>query len=94
MESLFKYQSRLYNVERNNYVNHRGMKMRWNNKTFPSLNDINGKPGPYGRKGVIRYYHYRSYPILGPEIVETKIFICSFHACTKILSLSWDSTIK
>ena len=68
--------------------------MRWNNKMFPSLNDINGTPVPYGSKGVIRYYHYRSYPILGPEIVETIRITCSCHACTTILSLSWDYTIK
>ena len=61
---------------------------------FPSLNHINGKPYPYGRKGVIRHYNYRSYPILGPEFVETKRITCSCHDCTTILSLTWDSTIK
>ena len=40
-EPLFKYQSRIYNVQRSSDVNHRGMKMRQNNKTFPSLNAIN-----------------------------------------------------
>ena len=68
--------------------------MQWNNKMFPSLNAINGKPDPYESKGVIRHYHYRSYPILGPEIVETRIITCSVHACTTILYLSWYSTIK
>ena len=33
-ESAFKYQSGLYNVQRNSDVNHRGMKIRWNKKTF------------------------------------------------------------
>ena len=42
-ESLFKYQSSIYNVQKNSDVNHRGMKIRRNNKLFPSLNLINGK---------------------------------------------------
>ena len=41
--SLFKYQSRFYIVQRNNYSNHRGMTFIWNNKLFPSLNVIHGK---------------------------------------------------
>ena len=53
-ESLFKYQSRIYNFLKNSGVNHRGMKMRWNNKNFTSLNFINGKTSPYGSKGVIK----------------------------------------
>ena len=57
-ESLFKYQSRIYNVQRKYDVNHRGMKMRWNNKNFQSLNVINGKMLPYGSKGIIRHYNY------------------------------------
>ena len=35
IESLFKYQSRIYNVQSNYDVNHRCMKMRCNNKLFP-----------------------------------------------------------
>ena len=42
-ESLFKYKSHIYNVQRKSDVNHRCMKMIWNNKLFPSLNVINGK---------------------------------------------------
>ena len=57
-ESLFKYQSRFYNVQRKNYVKHRGMKMQWNNKLFPSLNVINGKPSPYGRKVILIHNNY------------------------------------
>ena len=68
--------------------------MRCNNKMFPSLKFINGKPDPYGCKGVIRYNHNRSYPRLDPEIVETRIITCSFHTCTIILYISWYSTIK
>ena len=44
--------------------------MIWNNKTFPSLNVIKVKILPYGIKGVLRHYYYRSYPKLGPGIVE------------------------
>ena len=43
----FKYQTHIYNVQRNSDVDHRGMKMRWNNILFPSLNVINGKKLPY-----------------------------------------------
>ena len=35
IESLLKYQSRIYNVQRNSDVNPRGMKIIWNNKLFP-----------------------------------------------------------
>ena len=35
IESQFKYQSLLYNVQKNFDVDHRGKKMRWNNKLFP-----------------------------------------------------------
>ena len=79
-ESLFKYQSHFYNVQRNNNVKHRGMKMRRNNKLFPSLNAISGKPAPYGIKGVIIHYHYRLDPKLGPVIVSIIIIPCSCHA--------------
>ena len=70
--SIFKHQSRFYNVQSNKDVKHRGTKMRWNNKLFPSLNVINGKPTPYRRKGIIRHYHYRSDPKLGPGIVSIR----------------------
>ena len=33
-ESLFKYQSHVYNIQRNSDVNYRGTKMWWNNKHF------------------------------------------------------------
>ena len=46
--------------------------MRCNNKRFPSLNVINGKKLPYGSKGNLRQYHYRSDPKLGPGIVEIR----------------------
>ena len=57
-ESLFKYQSRLNNVQRNDDVNHIGIKLRWNNKIFPLLNVINRKSAPYVIKGVLRHYNY------------------------------------
>ena len=50
-ESLFKYQSHLYNVQRNDDVKYRGMKLLWNNRLFPLLNIINGKISPYGSRG-------------------------------------------
>ena len=46
LESLFKYKSRIYNVQGNYDVNHKGIKMIWSNKSFPSLNVINGKISP------------------------------------------------
>ena len=58
-ESLFKYQSRIYNVQSKYDVDHRGMKMRWNKKRFPQLNVINGKTSLYVSKGILRHYHYR-----------------------------------
>ena len=73
IESLFKYQSRIYNIERNSDVNHRGMKMRCNNKRFPSLHFINSKTSPYGSKIVLRHNHYPSYPKLCPGIVAIVI---------------------
>ena len=94
IRSQFKYQSRIYNVQNNSDVNHRGMKIIWNNKLFSSLNVINGKTSPYASKGVLRNYHYRYYPKLGPGIVVIRIIPCSCHACTTILSLSWDYKIK
>ena len=87
----FKYQSLIYNVQRNSDVNHRGMKMIWNNKIFPSLNVINGKTLPYAIKGILRHYHYRSDTKLGPGIFVIRRIPCSFHDCTNILSLYWDS---
>ena len=64
-ESLFKYQSRIYNVKRNSYVTHRGMKMNWNNRLSPSLNVIK----PYVSKGLLRNYNNRSDTRLGPGII-------------------------
>ena len=57
-ESLFKYQSRIYNVQRKSDVNHTGMKMKWKNILFPSLNVINGKSSTYGSKSILIHYHY------------------------------------
>ena len=94
IESLFNYQSDIYNVQRKSDVNHRGMKMIWNNKRFPSLNVINGKTSPYISKGILRHYHYRSDPKLGLEIVAIIRIPCNCHACTNILSLSCYSKIK
>ena len=51
--------------------------MQCNNKLFPSLNVINGKSSPYGSKGILRNYHYRSDPKLGPGIVAIIIVPCS-----------------
>ena len=42
-ESLFKYQSRFYNVQINDDVKHRVMKLRQKNRIFPSLNLIDEK---------------------------------------------------
>ena len=92
--SQFKYQSLIYNVQRNSYANQRGMKMRRKDKLFPSLNVLNGKTLPYASKGILRNYHYQSDPKLGPGIVAIRIIPCSFHDCTTILSLSWDSKTK
>ena len=61
-QSQLKYQSSIYNVKSNSDVNHRGMKMIWNNNIFTSLNVINGKKSPYGSKGILRHYHYQSDP--------------------------------
>ena len=61
-ESLFKYQSRVYNVQSSSDVDHRGMKIQWNNKLFSSLNDINGKVSPCGSKGILKHHPYRSDP--------------------------------
>ena len=73
--SLRNHQSRIYNVQRNYGVNHIGMKMKWNNKRFTSLNVINGKSYTYG---VLRNYHYRSDPKLGLGIVSTRIIYILF----------------
>ena len=88
IESLLKFQSLIYNVQIKSDVDHRGMKMRWNNKLFPSLNDIKGGISQYGIKGIIRQYHYRSDPKLGPGIVEIIMIPLSCHSCTTILTLS------
>ena len=70
------------------------MKMRCNNKLFPSLNVINGKTLPYASKGILRHYYYRSDPKLGLGVVSIIRIPCSCHACTDILSLSCNSEIK
>ena len=61
-----------------------------NNKLFPSLNVIIGKTYPYGTKGILRHYHYRSDTKLGPGIVSVRIIPCNCRDCINILSLSWD----
>ena len=70
------------------------MKIIRNNKLFPSLNVINGKTLPYARKVILRHYHYRSDPKLGPGIVSIRRIPCSCQDCTTILSHSWDSKTK
>ena len=84
----------MYTVQRRSDVDHRGMKMRWNNKLFPSLNVINGETFPYESKGILIHYHYRYDTKLGPGIFGIRIIPCSFYAYTAILSLSWDPKIK
>ena len=63
-------------------------------QTVSSLNVINGKSSPYGKKGIIIYDNYLSDTKLGPDIVEIIRIPCSCNACTKISSLYWDSKIK
>ena len=53
------------------------MILRWNNKQFTPLKVINVKSDPYGREGVLRHYHYRSYPKFGPDIVAIRTIPCS-----------------
>ena len=63
-------------------------------QTFPSFNVVNRKSSPYGNKGILRHNHYRAYPKLGSGIVAIRRIPYSCHACTNILSLSWNSKIK
>ena len=49
--------------------------MRWNNKSFPSLNGINGKTYPYVSKDILRHYHYWLDPKLGLGIFAIRIII-------------------
>ena len=58
------------------------------------MNLNKGKISPYGSKGILIHYHFRSDPKLGSGIVVIGRITCSFHACTTILSLSWDPKIK
>ena len=53
------------------------MKIRWNNKLFPSLNVNRGKSYPYGSKVILRHDHYGSYPKLGTGVVSIRIILCS-----------------
>ena len=91
IQSQLKYQSSLYNIQRDSDVYNRGIKMRQNNKIFISLNVINGKTSPYASKGILRKYHYRSDTKLGLGIVAITKIPFSCHDCTYILSISWDS---
>ena len=72
IESLFKFHSHFYNVQKNYIVNHRRIKLRWKNKLFMSLNAINVKTHPYWSKGFLIHRQYRSYPTLGQEVVDVK----------------------
>ena len=49
---------------------------------------------PYGSNDILRHYQYWSDLKLGTGIVEIRRITYNFHACTTILSLSWDSKIK
>ena len=57
------------NIQRNNDVKHKCIKLRWNNTLYPSLNAFNGKPDPYRNKGVLQHYHYRFDTNLGTFVV-------------------------
>ena len=63
-------------------------------QTISIINVINGKIFPYASKGILRHNDYRSDPKLGPGIVSIRIILCSCHACTTILYLSWYYKIK
>ena len=93
-ESIFKYQSRIYNVQNNSDANIRGIKMRQNHKPFQLLNVINGKTSPIGSKGILRHYHYQSDPKLSPGIVAIRIIPFRFHAFKIVLFVYWYSMIK
>ena len=68
--------------------------MRCNNKLFQELSVINGKTEPYGSKGVLRQYHYRSDPELVPGIASIRIITCRCHAWNTILSFYLNLKIK
>ena len=79
-KSQFKYQPHILNVQRNSDVDHRGTKMRRNNKLLTSLNVINCKTLPYASKGILRHYHYRSDPKLVPSVFSIRSIPCSCYA--------------
>ena len=54
----------------------------------------NEKTAPYGSKGVLRHYHYRSHLKLGQGAVSVRRIPCGCQACTTQLSLPWNSKIK
>ena len=49
---------------------------------------------PYASKGILRHYHHWSDPKLGLGIVAIIRIPCICHACTDILSISWDPKTK
>ena len=48
----------------------------------------------YASKVILRHFYYRSDPKLGLGIVAIRRILCSFHACTSILSIYCDDKIK
>ena len=61
IESQFLFEPSLYNIQRNDDVKHRGMKFIPKNNFFQYLNIVYETIVPYGSKGVLRHYYYRSY---------------------------------
>ena len=48
----------------------------------------------YGRKGILRHYHYCSDPKLGLGIVAIRRISCSCHSCITISFIYLDLNIK
>ena len=65
-----------YNMFKGNLMLFTDMKVRWNNKCFPSRNVIIVKSSPYESTGILRYDHYHSDSKLGLGIVEIRRITC------------------
>ena len=88
-----KWTYRQYNVQDNDDVSYKYVRMYGNTNQFPVLSFYVSHSKPYGARGLSKHYHFRFDPKLGNCVCAIFHIPCACVACTSILEKPWISGI-
>ena len=80
-QSEAKFQSTHYHLQKKEDVQHKDVKMAWNNMLFPSLNIAENRKKIHGSTGIMSRYHFRVDPDLGQGKCTLRRIPCACINC-------------